>query len=152
MYAIRSYYEKERPIEIVSLIAHGDPEGGYVLLHDPNHPKSPYKPGVPTSADELARCFRGGGVEVALLWTCHGARHHPVRGSVAARLLHPDGANLSAVVTSHAALRARHGRVITSYSIHYTKLYEPPWAVVRTLLSSCVATQKQQRSPDWAWQ
>jgi len=96
----------ERPVEIVSLVAHGDPAGGAVWLHDEDHPKFPADPGTPTSAGELAKGLRKGEVEVALLWTCHGARRHPIAGAVAARLLHPDGGNLSAVVTAHAALRA----------------------------------------------
>ncbi|MCY1019083.1 tetratricopeptide repeat protein [Pyxidicoccus sp. MSG2] len=98
--------ESEHPTELISLVAHGFPEGGSVWLHDDGHPAFPDDVGTPISASELASVLRRGGAQVALLWTCHGARHHPVSGALASQLLNPTRGGLAAVVSSHAALRA----------------------------------------------
>ena len=91
---------------LVSLVAHGDAAGGAVWLHQHGHPAWPNDPGDPVSGPDLARVLRGGNVSVALLWSCHGARHHSEFGAVATALLHPEHGNLAAVVASPAAMRA----------------------------------------------
>jgi hypothetical protein len=89
---------------VLSLVAHGSPGGGSLVLHDDRHPAFPDDPGENVSARDLALRFKHGGVKVACLWTCHGARRHPLAGSIAAALLDPQGGDLAAVLASQAAL------------------------------------------------
>lgn len=91
---------------IVSLIVHGGNRGGSVWLHQDGHEDQVDHPGAPIDGCDLATRLRKSRVEVALLWSCHTGKRHPIAGSVAATLLHHDHGNLAAVVASHAALRA----------------------------------------------
>jgi tetratricopeptide (TPR) repeat protein len=93
-------------VTIASVIAHGDAGGGAVWLHQEGHATYPNDPGEPVPARDVARMFKRGQVDVALLWSCYSAREHAEAGSVAAALLHPDYGDVAAVVASHAALKA----------------------------------------------
>lgn len=104
--ALETRMAEGRGTPIISLIAHGDSRGGAAWLHKEDHPQYPDDPGDVVTADDLAGIFRAGKARVALLWTCYGARRAPLGGSIASALLHPEKGGLSAVVTSHAALRA----------------------------------------------
>ena len=44
-----------------------------MVLHDAEHPQFPKDPGIPVAAADFANDVRAGGVDVALLWSCHGA-------------------------------------------------------------------------------
>jgi tetratricopeptide (TPR) repeat protein len=96
---------EEQPA-VVSLIAHGPPGGGAVLLHNAADPDAPRDLGDPVEARSLAHDFRAGGVRLAFLWSCHGGVRHPVSGAVAEALLREDEGGLAAVLASHAALRS----------------------------------------------
>lgn len=87
---------------LLALVAHGHPKGGAVVLHA----TAGSDEGVDVTARSFAKVCRDGGVKVALLWSCHGARRSRQRSSVAAALLHPDTGDLAAVIASHAALVA----------------------------------------------
>ncbi len=91
---------------VVSLIAHGDAEGGAAWLHRTGYPAYPDDLGTPVEARDLARAFRRGKVQLALLWTCHGGRPNAVSGALATTLLQEEHGDVAAVVASHAALRA----------------------------------------------
>ena len=104
--------------EVVSLIAHGSPEGGQVHLHVPDHPEYPKDPGEPVHGSTLAGIFRQAGVEVAFLWSCHGARRSSSFGALATSLLNPNDGDLTAVVASHAALRAQETPTVMAAILH----------------------------------
>jgi tetratricopeptide (TPR) repeat protein len=89
-----------RPVPVVSLAAHGYATGGKLAFE--NTDRTPQ----PVSASTIAGTLRASQAQVALLWSCHGARHHEDLGSLAERLLHPDGGDLAAVLAVHGALRA----------------------------------------------
>jgi tetratricopeptide (TPR) repeat protein len=94
---------RERPeTPLLSLIAHGDAGGGTLVLHA----GADNDEGVGLEARAFAKVCRDGGVKVALLWSCHGAKRHARRSSIAAALLEPDIGDVAAVVASHAALVA----------------------------------------------
>ncbi len=91
-----------RETQVLALVVHGAPKGGSLVLH------------AKTEGDEaeyvlprdLGALCKTGGVRVAFLWACHGARRHALRSSVVLALLEPDHGDLAAVVASHAALVA----------------------------------------------
>jgi tetratricopeptide (TPR) repeat protein len=87
---------------ILSLVAHGASGGGAIVLHAPGDVRLP----APVQARDFARACRDGNVQVALLWSCHGAQRHPLGGAVVEALLNPEWGNLAAVVSAHAPLRA----------------------------------------------
>lgn len=89
-------------VPLLALVAHGDANGGSVLLHE----SAGSEEAESVLADDLGAMCKTGGVRVAFLWTCHGARRHALRSSVVAALLDPNKGDLSAVVASHAALVA----------------------------------------------
>ncbi|MFO0602705.1 MAG: tetratricopeptide repeat protein [Polyangiales bacterium] len=94
---------RDRPeTPLLSLVAHGDPRGGALVLHADDGGDE----GRGLLAHDLAKRCRDGGVKVTLLWSCHGARRHVDRSSVAAALLDPAHGDGAAVVASHAALVA----------------------------------------------
>lgn len=67
-----------RPVPIVSLVAHGYPGGGRLALENANRTSQP----VPASS--IAGALQAAGTPVALLWSCHGARHRsPCRSALA---------------------------------------------------------------------
>jgi len=90
------------PTPILSLVAHGASGGGAIVLHDEENDRLP----APVQARDFARTCRDGNVQVALLWSCHGAQRHPLGGAVVEALLNPEWGNLAAVVSAHAPLRA----------------------------------------------
>jgi tetratricopeptide (TPR) repeat protein len=89
-----------RPVAIVSIVAHGSQSGGSLAL------EAPGRGSCMVPASTVAAALRAAEVQVALLWTCHAARHHEDLGSLAERLLHPEGGDLSAVLAAHGAVRA----------------------------------------------
>ncbi|MCY1009322.1 AAA family ATPase [Nannocystis pusilla] len=94
---------RERPeTPVLSLVAHGGTGGGTVVLHAADDSDE----GVGIEARTFAKVCRDGGVQVALLWICHGARRHAAFSSLADALLAPDQGNAAAVVASSAALVA----------------------------------------------
>jgi len=97
---------EERKTTVVSLVAHGSPRGGSLLLHQENAPDYPNDLGKSVTETELGTAFRRGNVDVALLWVCHGSKPGAKSDSLGAALLHPDKGNLAAVVAAHAAIRA----------------------------------------------
>ncbi len=95
---------REQPeTPLLSLVAHGDPCGGALLFHADEGTDNK---GDGLLAHDLAKYCRDGGVKVTLLWSCHGARRHVDRSSVAAALLDPERGDGAAVVASPAALEA----------------------------------------------
>jgi tetratricopeptide (TPR) repeat protein len=88
------------PIAVLSLVAHGYPTGGQLALEHPDRSSQP------VAASDIAAAARGAKTQVALLWSCHAARHHADLGSLAERLLDPAGGDLAAVVAAHGALQA----------------------------------------------
>ena len=100
------HLRRNAPVALVSLIAHGDPEGGRVTFHKEGHPAFPEDPGEPIHASDLAHELRLAQTRVALLWVCHGARSDALAGAVAETFLDPLHGDLAACVASHAALRA----------------------------------------------
>ena len=100
------YLAEHGPIALLSVVAHGDPAGGSLLLHLEGHPDFPHDPGDPLRARDAARLLREAGVKMAFLWSCHGGRHHAAFGAVAEALLDPEHGDVPVVVASQAALRA----------------------------------------------
>ncbi len=90
----------QRPVPVVSLVAHGYAGGGRLAFENTDRTSQP----VPASS--IAAALQEAETQVALLWSCHGARHHADLGSLAELLLQPDGGNLAAVLAAHGAVRA----------------------------------------------
>jgi tetratricopeptide (TPR) repeat protein len=89
-----------RPVAVVSIVAHGSQSGGSLAL------EAPGRVSCMVPASTVAAALRAADAQVALLWTCHAARQHEDLGSIAERLLHPEGGDLSAVLAAHGAVRA----------------------------------------------
>lgn len=99
--------------QVVSLMVHGSTGGGLVHLEaerrtspaglpvGENHRASELVP-----ASSLAAALQRAGAQLALLWSCHAARHHEDLGSLAESLLSAHEGNLAAVLAAHGALRA----------------------------------------------
>jgi tetratricopeptide (TPR) repeat protein len=104
--SLARYLAEHRPIALLSIVAHGGPAGGSLLLHLEGHPDFPRDPGDPLRARDAAHLLRQAGVRVAFLWACHGGRHHAAFGAVAEALLDPEHGDVAVVVAAHAALRA----------------------------------------------
>ncbi len=90
----------EAKTPILSIVAHGVEGGGALLLEAPEASTSLLKP------DELATLCKNGGVKVAMLWTCHGAKWRANTGSLAEALLNATQGDVTAVITAHGALNA----------------------------------------------
>nr|HRC87913.1 hypothetical protein [Thermoanaerobaculia bacterium] len=101
------YLASSPPLSVLSLLAHGFSQGGGLLLHNGEDPRFPEDEGLPLSARDIAGLLRRGGVEVALLWSCHASAHHPYLGAVAEALLDPNEGDVKVVLASHAALLAK---------------------------------------------
>ncbi|MCW5806511.1 MAG: tetratricopeptide repeat protein [Deltaproteobacteria bacterium] len=97
---IEEALDRARPVPLVSLMVHGYLRGGEVALEDAQRNADP----VP--ATSITARLRAAGTQVALLWSCHSARHDADLGSLAERLIDPDGGDLAAVLASHGALQA----------------------------------------------
>jgi hypothetical protein len=88
-------------------IGHGLGGGSALVLHDAEHPQFPQDPGIPVAAADFANDVRAGGVDVALLWSCHGAgTQRPLDIGVAEALLSPDHGDVAAVLAAFSALEA----------------------------------------------
>lgn len=88
-------------------IGHGLCGGSALVLHDAAHPQFPQDPGIPVAAADFANDVRAGGVDVALLWSCHGAgTQRPLDIGVAEALLSPDHGDVAAVLAAFSALEA----------------------------------------------
>ena len=106
--ALSETLESDQP-HVLVWVGHGVESGSGLLLHDGESVDYPRKaPGRVVSASDVAATIRVGGVDVALLWSCHGAgtfRSFDV--GVAEALLDPDRGDVAAVVASFSALDAR---------------------------------------------
>ncbi|MCM8662917.1 tetratricopeptide repeat protein, partial [Accumulibacter sp.] len=92
---------------ILVWVGHGLDSGSGLLLHDGDSPAYPSDPGRVVAASDFALTVRQGQVDVALLWSCHGAgTFRPLDVSVAEALLDPDRGDVAAVLASFAALDA----------------------------------------------
>ncbi len=100
--ALATQLREGRETQLLALVVHGDRKGGSLLLHA----KEEGDEAESVFARDLGALCKSGGVRVAFLWACHGARRHALRSSVVLALLDPDQGDLAAVVASHAALIA----------------------------------------------
>ncbi|MER2626682.1 MAG: tetratricopeptide repeat protein, partial [Accumulibacter sp.] len=104
--ALATALARERP-HVLLWIGHGLSGGSALVLHDPAHPQFPQDPGIPVAAADFANDVRAGGVDVALLWSCHGAgTQRPLDIGVAEALLSPDHGDVAAVLAAFSALEA----------------------------------------------
>lgn len=88
-------------------IGHGDHNGSRLVLHDGDDPDFPNDTGQPVEAGDFANAVRRGGVDLALLWSCHGAGPlQPLRAGVAEALLDPNRGDVAAVLASFTAIEA----------------------------------------------
>ena len=98
--------EQARP-HVLVWIGHGGEDGSTLLLHDETQSDYPHDLGTPVTANDFAAALRLGEVDVALLWSCHGAGStRALAPSVAEALLDPDHGDLAAVVASFSALES----------------------------------------------
>ncbi|HTQ78816.1 MAG TPA: NB-ARC domain-containing protein, partial [Thermoanaerobaculia bacterium] len=103
--SLATYLETHQPLGLLSLLAHGTESGGGLLLHAAEHPDYPADSGDIVTARDLAAQVQAAGVEIVLLWSCFGGRHHPVLGSLAETLLAEEQGRVGVVLASHAAVR-----------------------------------------------
>jgi tetratricopeptide (TPR) repeat protein len=94
--------EAQPPVQVLSLLAHGDESGGAVYLASARNPQL----GEPISATELGGLLQGTGVKLIFLWSCYGGQRPPVGSAVAEALLHPEYGGVLAVIAAPGALRA----------------------------------------------
>ncbi|MBX3604061.1 MAG: hypothetical protein KF788_02250 [Piscinibacter sp.] len=88
-------------------IGHGLDSGSGLLLHDDGLPGYPGDPGCVVAAGDFAAAVREGAVDLALLWSCHGAgTFRALDAGVAEALLDPDRGDVAAVLASFSALDA----------------------------------------------
>lgn len=96
-----------RTPDVLVWIGHGANTGGGLLLHDGDDERFPKDPGSVVSATDFARYVRNGQVDIALLWSCHGAGHYRALDvGVAEALLHPDYGDAVAVLAAFSAVEA----------------------------------------------
>ncbi len=96
----------QRP-HVLVWIGHGASAGSALVLHDDAQPGYTQDLGTVVSAADFARDARAGAVDVAMLWSCHGAgTEHALSSGVAEALLNPDLGGLAAVVASFSALES----------------------------------------------
>ena len=99
---------EHRP-HILVWVGHGVDSGSGLLLHDGDSPAYPSDPGRGVAATDFAWTVRQGQVDVALLWSCHGAgTFRALDVGVAEALLDPERGDVAAVLASFAALDAGH--------------------------------------------
>jgi tetratricopeptide (TPR) repeat protein len=94
--------EARPPVQLLSLLAHGDEMGGAVYLAREGMPEK----AEPISATDLGSLLHGTGVKLVFLWSCYGGQRPPVGSAVADALLHPEYGGVSAVIAAPGALRA----------------------------------------------
>ena len=86
-----------RPAARFVWIGHGLASGSGLLLHDGDSTDYPADAGSIVAASDFAAAVRAGEVDVALLWSCHGAgTFRPLDVGVAEALLDPDRGNVAA--------------------------------------------------------
>ncbi|HEY0782440.1 MAG TPA: hypothetical protein VGE98_08300, partial [Thermoanaerobaculia bacterium] len=100
-----AYLAAAKPMALLSLVAHGDPAGGGLLVHDPTDPTFPDDRGEILSAQDFASLVQGAEAQVVLLWSCHGARAHAALGSVAEALLSSELGRVATVVAAHTTVQ-----------------------------------------------
>ncbi|MDC3379183.1 CHAT domain-containing protein, partial [Planctomycetota bacterium] len=106
--ALSRALDQGAPVPFLVWVGHGVPDGGRLVLHDPTQDTHPKDRGRSVTARDFAGVIRRGRVEVALLWSCHGAgRRGALDPGVAEALLDPAQGNLSAVLAAHAAVDAK---------------------------------------------
>lgn len=89
-------------------IGHGRDLGCGLVLHDEDEHGEPLARATEVTAGDFANDVRTGDVDVALLWSCHGAASsRPLEVGVAQALLHPDQGNVAAVLAAFSAIDAR---------------------------------------------
>jgi tetratricopeptide (TPR) repeat protein len=104
--ALRAALETHRP-HVLVWVGHGLSDGSGLLLHDGKDPTFPGDRGAVVGAGDFARDARGGEIDLALLWSCHGAgSQRPLDVGVAEALLDPDGGDAVAVLAAFSALEA----------------------------------------------
>jgi tetratricopeptide (TPR) repeat protein len=86
-------------------VGHGLNRGCGLVLHDQDGSDQVLDTGVEVTASEFASDLRAGAVDIALLWSCHGAGgSRPLDVGVAEALLDPSHGNVAAVVASFSAI------------------------------------------------
>ena len=104
--ALTACLRQHRP-HILVWVGHGLDSGSGLLLHDGDSLAYPTDSGSVVSASDFAFAVRQGQVDVALLWSCHGAgTFRPLDVGVAEALLDPEHGDVAAVLGSFAALDA----------------------------------------------
>lgn len=91
--------------EVLIWVGHGVAQGSALIVHDEKSQYYPEDSGTPMQASDFANLARAGAVDLAFLWSCHGAgTHQPLDLGVAEALLDPDQGDVMAVVASYSAL------------------------------------------------
>jgi len=94
--------EAEPPVQLLSLLAHGDGKGGVVYLASEKDPGR----GDPITATDLGSLLPDTGVKLVFLWSCYGGQMPPVGSAATDALLHPEYGGVPAVIAAPGALRA----------------------------------------------
>ncbi|MCB1967437.1 MAG: hypothetical protein KDI64_15770, partial [Candidatus Accumulibacter sp.] len=103
---LRTALEQHKP-HVLIWIGHGVESGGGLLFHNAAATNYLEDFGIVASATDIAVAAHAGEVDVALLWSCHGAGSDRLFDlGVAEALLDPDRGDLVAVLASFSALDA----------------------------------------------
>ncbi|WP_338848747.1 tetratricopeptide repeat protein [Massilia sp. W12] len=94
--------------QVLIWIGHGASQGSALLLHNQTHPAYPQDTGESISAQDFACLANQAKLDLAMLWSCHGAgTSQELSQGVAEALLDPDYGDVMAVLAAHSALDAK---------------------------------------------
>ncbi|MBX3743708.1 MAG: tetratricopeptide repeat protein [Verrucomicrobiae bacterium] len=141
--ALRAYFTDHCPIDVVVCVAHGQPGGGRVWLHDHPNRDHPLDPGEPVSAGDFAAEFRSARVRVAFLWICHGGERNRELDGLAAQLLR--NGRVAAVVAAHVPVHAERSVTLARAIFHAAG------ATARSLEEAVSDARRSLHSSDLQW-
>jgi tetratricopeptide (TPR) repeat protein len=105
--ALSEALEARQP-HVLVWVGHGLSDGSGLLLHDPDDPRFPMDAGAVVAAEDFAADVGRGEVDLALLWSCHGAGSmRPLEPGVAEALLDPGLGDAAAVLAAFSTLEAQ---------------------------------------------
>ena len=100
---LRDSLRSDKP-DMLIWVGHGTSRGSELILHNAAHPNYPQDSGEAVSANDFATLARLGELDLAFLWSCHGAgTQQALDMGVAEALLDPDQGNLMAVLAPNAS-------------------------------------------------
>lgn len=128
-------------------VGHGMERGCGLVLHDQDASHQALDTGVEVTASQFASDLRAGAVDIALLWSCHGAGgSRPLDVGVAEALLDPGHGNLAAVVACFSAIEPKAAAQLSAAVIESLGAAD----LESALISARKHIDLEERQLDWA--